>query len=69
MKASAKSEITPIEGFTDIDWPIGSFSMLFEYEGRKIPFTVVGPSEEEEEALAQALAEFCWKPRRLSRAP
>jgi hypothetical protein len=43
-----------------------SFVSIFHYEGRDIPFEVVGPLPEEMDAFLDAFAEFIWKHRQLA---
>ena len=40
-----------------------SFVMIWHYEGRDIPFTVVGPPPEQEDEWVEAIADFIWKNR------
>jgi hypothetical protein len=48
------------------EWPEGSFTVVWDDQGRKVPITVVGLSPKEEERLAKVLAEFLWKHRHLA---
>jgi hypothetical protein len=47
--------------------PDGSYTVIWDYEGRDVPIEVIGPPPEEENHFLEQIADFLWEYRHLGR--